>query len=680
MRLGIDIGGTFTDVVLAAPDRVVTVKVPSTRPDPSVAVLNALREIFESPELSGAAIRSVSHGTTVATNAVIEREFAPVGLVTTQGFRDLLEIGDQRRPALYDLFFEKPAQLVPRDQRREALERVDATGAVVTPLDLAGALGEAAHLIDEGIQSIAICFLHSYLQPEHEEALCAAIEAELGFDAIWTSSGSSSEYREYGRFSTTVMNAALGPVMAEYLERFGERCRDVAIEPAPLIMQSNGGVMTFADAQRHPARTLLSGPAAGVLGAIETAEKAGVPSVLTFDMGGTSTDISIVEDGRPTFVQSRDFAGFPVRGATIDIATIGAGGGSVASIDGGGRLRVGPVSAGARPGPAAYGLGGNRATVTDANVVVGRLSGDTVLAGRMMLDVEAAHRVVHDEIAVPLGLSDIEAACAILEVVNSNMALAARLVSVARGLDPDDFTLLSYGGAGGLHAVDLAAELGIPEVLVPKTPGLMCAAGLLSSPVRHEVAQTVLEEAANAGLPTLNRVWNELADEAQRWWDERGFDAAVELIPEADVRYRGQHHELTLAAPPAPWDEESLRALTADFYRLHELRYGYSIPTEPVQIVNLRLVAQAAPDPATLGILHGRGGLPEPSGRTRTRSVYWEPAGGFAETEIVDRGALPEGTRMAGPVIVEQADTTIAVPSGYCATTDANHNLRIRPL
>jgi N-methylhydantoinase A len=674
-RVGIDIGGTFTDLVLAHGEGVVGIKVLSTRPDPGEAVLPGLRELLARGGTAAEDVSALAHGTTVATNAMIEGSYARTGLITTRGFRDVLEIGTQRRPTLYDLFFEKPRVPIERRLRRGIDERVGPDGAVLVEVDVDSAVAIAHELVAEGVGSLAICFLHSYAYPNHERRVRDAIHAALPDLPVWISSDVVPEYREFERLSTTVIDAVLGPVMSDYLQRFERRVVEAGV-PAPVaLMQSNGGLAAVGEAVRAPGRTLLSGPCAGVLGAIHVAGASGIGDLLTLDMGGTSTDVSLVRSGVPAVAQTREVAGFPVRRSAMDITAIGAGGGSIAWVDAGGRLCVGPRSAGSVPGPAAYGGGGERATVTDANVVCGRLGPDARLGERVALDVDAAAAVIERDVATPLGLTVEQAALAILDVVNTNMALAARHISVARGHDPRDYTLVAYGGAGPLHAVAVAAELRVPRVLVPPAPGTLCALGLLVCDARNEFSQTQVVPTEPDALPALNRTWRDLAGRADAWLAGHAERQTV-VQHEVDLRYKGQHHELSVPVPDAPWDADDLATVRARFVAAHEERYGYAVPDEPMEIVTCRIVA-TVPSGWDGG---GRVAVPAAGERVApaeasSRPVLWNGADGFVPTAVHVRSALTPGAALAGPAIVEQADSTVALPPGSSARVDPHGNL-----
>ncbi len=675
VRVGIDIGGTFTDVVAQTENGFVSAKVPSTYPDPAPAVASALETILDRTGRTAADISALAHGTTVATNAAIERTFATVGLLTTRGFRDVLAIGRQVRPELYNLNYEVTPPLVPRRLRREVDERVDHRGDVLVEPDRDRVVAQARTLVDDGAEAICVCFLNSYANPVHEDLVAEWLRAEIPGVPVWTSAGVVSEFREYERFSTTVLNAALGPVMTHYLARFARQTADTGVRSEPTLMHSAGGVSRLEEAARRPTSTLLSGPAAGVLGAIRIGQRLGEDNLLTFDMGGTSTDLSVVRGREAEMLRLRHVEGYPVLGSTLAISTIGAGGGSIAWIDSGGRLRVGPRSAGARPGPAAYGHGGTEPTVTDAHVVIGTLPASLELGRSVVLDREAALQAMN-RVAEPLGLTAVEAARAVLDVVNTNMALAARQATVARGIDPRDHLLVAFGGAGPLHAVDLARQLGTDKVLIPATPGTLCALGLLVSDLRTEFTRTRLVDVAADHLPAINEVWTELEAQALAWTRRQDQAGSSDLSYRADVRYRGQDHSLTVAVPAAPWTPAQAEEVLTVFRREHLERNGYAAENEAIEIENFRIVPSirvggsasgTTPDTAPTGRIEA----PEAKETTpiRWRTDAEEP------TPVFHRAALPLGSHLMGPVLVLQEDTTLVVPPGASVTVQPDGSL-----
>ena len=531
----------------------------------------------------------VAHGTTVATNALLEGKGARTGLVTTRGFRDLLEIARQKRPHLYDLQADKPAPLVPRYLRREVGERLAWDGSTVEKLSLDEVRKTLDALKAEDIEALAVCFLYSFVDPAHERLVEAEIRARFPGLFVSLSADVSPEFREYERLSTTVINAYLGPLVSRYLQRFGDEVGRLGIRPAPYVNQSNGGIISVTAAAEQPVRTLLSGPSAGVMGAAWVSAAAGIDSIITFDMGGTSTDVARVENGRPVIGAQRTIAGYPVRIPSLEIETVGAGGGSIAWVDSGGALRVGPQSAGAHPGPACYGRGGTAPTVTDANVVLGRLSATQLLDGRMAVRRELAEQAIA-RLAAQLGASVVETARGIVSVVQTNMLGAIRIVSVRKGYDPRGYTLVAFGGAGPLHAAALARDLGIERVLVPPAPGILCALGLLVAPLRLDLVRTRVALLDPMTEAELAQGFDDLELQASAWLDRENVPPARRRLARAfDMRYVGQNFELTVT-PPAG-DSLDAKALRGEFLREHERVYGYAAADEPVQIVALRLTA-----------------------------------------------------------------------------------------
>jgi len=672
--LGVDVGGTFTDLVLIRLDdgAMVTHKVPSTPDDPSRAMGTGIAELLA---LAGAPAKAVSwfgHGTTVATNAMIQGRSARTGLITTDGFRDTLEIRRQRQPHNYNIRIPKPTPPVPRSLRFEISERVFLMAREpIAPrredLDTAIAAFRAAD-----VEAVAICFLHAYLDPAHERMVAGWLRQALPGVFICPSHEILGEFREYERLSTTVLNAGLGPVMSRYLARLQDRTDDIGLGCAPHILQSNGGVASPREAGEKPVRTLASGPAAGVTGAIHGCVAAGYPDIITFDVGGTSLDVCLVQGGAPAIAREKEFRGWPVRFPMMDVHSVGAGGGSIASVDAGGFLQVGPQSAGAHPGPACYDRGGTRPTVTDANVVLGRLHPERLLGGRMPIRKELAWQAIETHVAKPLGMGVEEAAHAILTILNETMMRAVRLISVEQGHDPRRFALASFGGGGPLLSQALARELGMTTVIVPPGPGLLCALGLLVADIRSDFSRTCLLPLDAASLRALKETYAALDAEATEWLRTEAEPGAKAHRQRAlDMRYLGQSHELTVPVPDAP-DAELPAALAAAFRAEHERVYGYATEA-PVQAVTARLaltVEVARPPAATP---EGAGTL-APVGHRR---AWFAESGGWTDCPIYDRASLPEGATLQGPAILEQMDTTTVLHPGQSLRRDAAGNLVI---
>jgi N-methylhydantoinase A len=678
-RLGIDVGGTFTDLVLFSEETgaLAVLKVPSVPADPSEGIMNGIAGILSRAGAAPADVVYVAHGTTVATNTLLQRSGARTALVTTRGFRDLLEIARQRRPSLYDLDRGKPRPLVRRKLRVEVPERVMADGSVRVPLDLDAVDRALDALAQEDIEALAICFLYSFVHPAHEEAVVARARQRLPGVAVSASSEVLPELREYERLSTTVANAYLLPRMGSYVRAFRRRVADAGIACAPYINQSNGGTISIDEAVRTPVRTVLSGPSAGVMGAVWLGRHRDLAALVTFDMGGTSTDVSFVRDGTPALAFEREIDGIPLRVPGLDIETIGAGGGSIAWRDSGGALRVGPESAGAHPGPACYGRGGRAATVTDANLFLGRLGPAGLLGGAMGLDAGAAAGAI-ERLGDEIGLPPVETARGIVAVVNANMAGAVRLVTVQRGVDPGGLALLAFGGAGPLHAAALARELGIRTAVVPPAPGLLCALGLLVEDLRMDTVRTFVTRLDGDALARLSALFEEMETEAVAWLDrERVPPVRRALERWLDLRYTGQNYELLVPVPEEVWSGPRVDALRERFLAMHEAAYGYAAPDEPIQLVNARMVARGRPDPPAL-TPHPRAAAAIASAETGRRRVFFESANDFVDCAIYDRAGLGAGHVVIGPAVVEQFDSTTLIHPGQRAEVDHLGFLLIR--
>lgn len=678
--IGVDVGGTFTDVTLVdtRTGAIMNHKVPSTPDDPSRAIMSGVVQILEMNQIPVAEVRYLAHGTTVATNALIERKGAVTGLLVTQGFRDLLEIGRQTRPSLYDFFKEKAEPVVPGHLRLEVDERLYANGEAYRPLDKASLREAIGRLKDEGVQSIAVCFLFSYLNPEHEKAAVEEIRQLFPEAYVSASHQVVPEFREYARLSTTAINAYLGPVMKRYMENFQNSVREVGIPVDPYITQSNGGIISIQESVANPVRTAVSGPAAGVVAASHLAELTGYTNMITFDMGGTSADFSLIENGQPKVSMDREVEGFPARIPMLDIHACGAGGGSIAWLDEGGALKVGPESAGSMPGPAAYGRGGTRPTVTDANVILGRLNPEGILGGRMALDVEASKRAVQEHICDKTNLSLMEATMGILSVVNANMTRAIRLISVQKGYDPREFTLVSFGGAGGLHCGALARELNIPRILVPPSPGTFCSLGLLVTDIRSDYVRSSLQVASGSSMETIRALFADMQREGSEMLQKEGVEEAKRRFNLGiDMRFKGQNYELTIPVDWSELTEAGVQSIVERFHQQHERIYGYSNQTGVIEFVNYRVTALGELPKATLE----KGGMA--SDRTvqpaSFRDVYFSECDtpGYYRTAIYNRTDLAPGDTVAGPAIIEQMDSTILILPEQTMNVDPYRNLVI---
>jgi N-methylhydantoinase A len=678
--IGIDTGGTFTDLVLAQPttSRWHYHKVPTRTSDPAQGILDGVVEILQLAGVEASQVSYLVLGTTLATNAVLERKWARTGLVTTRGFGDVLSLARQRRPHYFNLDVQKPVPPVVPSDCMEVAERVSAEGAVVTSLDEPGVLRAIDGLRRSGVEAVAVCFLHSYQSPAHEERARALIAERWPDVHVSISSEVLPEFREYERFITTVVNASLIPIMDKYLESFEQGVRALGIRSAAHVMQSNGGAATTNTVRQRPINTFFSGPAGGAMGAVALGEETGIRNLITFDMGGTSTDVCLIRDGAPAMKNEREMGGFPVRTRSLDIHTIGAGGGSIAWIDAGGMLKVGPQSAGASPGPAAYGRGGTLPTVTDANVLLGRLSPTSLLGGRMAMYPEAAETAIQTGTAERLRKSVEDVAIGILEIANAHMTGAVRVISVEQGEDPRNYALVAFGGAGPLHATDVAAMAGMRHVIVPPRPGVFSAQGLLQSDRRGDFSITRLAPANSQALPAMNAGLDELSRRAAAWLLIEGVqgDEQTRHLWQIDLRYQGQNSVLIVDTEAGRLDDSTLARAITGYHAKHKALYGYDMPGQPVEVVNLRV---------SITVGHGRIGASPPTtiaagGFTRsdypTRKV-WFAATGFIETPVIPRESLAPGGTLTGPAIVEQMDTTTVIPPGALTTVDRMGYLHI---
>lgn len=656
-RIGIDTGGTFTDVVLydAATGTVHTAKTRSTPSAFDRGVLTALDEGLDLGDASPAAVSFLSHGTTVGTNAVLEGDLPPLGLITNAGLRDVLEIGDQTRPALYDLQVDKPPYLIPRRRRLGVPGRIDAAGDEVEPLDEAAVRAAVRELADAGVDAIVVAMLFSFLNDAHERRVGELVEAEAPGLAYALSSAVDPEPREYRRTVTTVLNEAVKSRTADYFDRLREGVADRDIDVPLHVMHSGGGVFGAEAAIRRALRTVLSGPAAGAIGARDAAVEAGFDFAIGLDMGGTSADVSIVEDGTVVRTTAGEIADLPITIPQLDINTVGAGGGSIAWVDDGGGLRVGPDSAGAEPGPICYDRGGDRPTVTDAQVLLGRIDPAVFEGEAVEAAVDRAREAVERELAEPLGETVERAALSVIQVANAKMARELRRVTVERGRDPDDFALVAFGGAGPLHASAIADHVGIGTVLVPRSPGVLSARGLLVADVRMD------ESAAYRGddpdPAAVERQFEELESSVRDRIRDGGFaDADLEVERLLEMRYHGQSFELRVPVEEPSLDAAGLEAVRERFHGQHARRYGHAMPDEPVEIVTLR-VAGTVPTPGIEA--------PAPAAtdrQARERSVQFDD--GTYPTSVYDRDALEPGDTVSGPAVIEDRGSTALVPPG----------------
>ena len=684
--VGVDVGGTFTDVVFADTESgdAKIHKVPTTPEDPSDGVSAAIRGLCERHQIAPSEIDHLLHGTTIATNAILQHDGARTGMITTRNYRDILHIGRHQRPEHYSIMQEVPWQdrvLVRRQHRLTVPERViPPRGEVLVDLDEGELRSAVSELKAAGVESIAVCFLFSYLNPKHENRAQEIIEQEFPECFVTTSSSVSPQFREFERFTTASMNAFIGPKVRDYVNHLAERIGDDGIDADLHVMSSNGGVATAKMVSERPVMTLLSGPAAGVLGGAWTGELSDRSRLITFDMGGTSADIGIVSDGTFAQASARDtwIAGYPLLVSMIDIHTIGAGGGSIAYADSGGGFRVGPRSAGAAPGPAAYGRGGQQPTVTDANVVLGRLNSSYFLGGEMPLDEDASHKVIAT-LASALSLDTAATAEGILTIVTANMANAIRSRTVQKGIDPRDFSLVAFGGAGPLHAVDVALALDMSEVIIPLYPGITSAVGLLTTDLRYDTIRTEFQVSENMDLARLNDDLADMEKELTTQFLADGLDHAdISFLRSGDLRYVGQGYELRVNIPSGLLDEERTAEVFNQFHEQHRAEYGHDFPDSPIEIVNARVTG--------IGQMPKIGRPQVNSGQAKnTDSITSAPcmfrANGSLEsfdTAFYQRELLPIEEPIEGPAIILQRDSTTVVPPGNTFTADAANNIIIR--
>jgi N-methylhydantoinase A len=674
--VGIDVGGTFTDLTAVddATGLVVVTKVPSRPRNEAAAVLDGLAALGIAPR----DVRRLVHGTTVGTNAVLERRGAPVAVLTTAGFRDLIEIGRTKRniPALFVPTFVRPKPVVERKRRFEVTERLAADGSVLVPLDVASVERALDAAVASGAEAIAVCLLHAYLNPSHERIVADIAKGRCPGVPVSGSADVVAEYREFERFSTTVLNAYLQPLMDAYLSGLEQRLRGVGYAHGVLTVASSGGMMTTETARRLPIKTIFSGPAGGVSQACFVGAACGVRDLITYDMGGTSTDVCLVRDLTPLATSDGMVGAFPVKVPQIDMHTVGAGGGSLAWLDLDGSLQVGPRSAGANPGPAAYGLGGTEPTVTDANVVLGRIGTTRRLGGSITLDAARARRAVTDLAARMDGTLTVDAlAEGIVRIAVARMTSAIREISIQRGHDPRDFTLIAFGGAGPMHALALADEIGIPRVLVPRHPGNFSALGLLASDIKHDEVRT------RVGLlrerwPLVPALLAEMESGVRRQLELEGFEAPQQRLHRTlDLRYRSQAFELNLPlGDETEPGERALAALETAFHREHLAMYGHADETAAIELVNVRLSAYgvvAKPTPAR----PAGGAAALDAALVERRPVRFD--GATHDCPVWERERLPAGAELTGPAIVEEFGATTVVPPGWRGALDVHGNLRL---
>lgn len=678
--IGVDVGGTFTDLSLynTDADEIFNYKLSSTPSDPSQAIVEGIMAVLELLDIKAGEISYLAHGTTVATNALIEKKGARVGLITTEGMKDLMEIGWQKRPNLYDLLRPKAERIIPPGLKCEVPERILYDGSVKTPLNEEAVIRVIRYLKKQGAEAVAVCTLFSYLSPAHENRIKELVQKYFPEAYVSVSHELVHEFREYSRMSTTVLNAYLGPVMKKYVEHFEESVKQVGVKVHPYVTQSNGSIISIGETVDCPIKTAVSGPSAGVIGAAYIGSLCGLKNIITFDMGGTSIDVSLIEDGKPQMSNERLVEGYPARIPMIDIVTLGAGGGSIARIDEGGALKVGPESAGATPGPACYMRGGVDPCVTDANIVLGKLNSRRILGGRMEVDRELAEKAIKANICEKSGLSLPEAAAGIIRVVNSNMMRAIRIVSVERGYDARDFALMAFGGAGPLHACEVAKELGIREVLIPPNPGTLCSLGLLMADTKFDLSRSRIMLAEAGNMAAVNQVFEEMLEEGRILLDkekipenQRTFTASV------DARYERQNYEINIPLLSWKMTEEGLDLALERFHEAHEKNFGYCNANFKVQLVNFRLsaVGEIGKPELVCKTLREDACLPTPQ---EVRLTLFTGEEAYMKTPVYDRDGFVPGLRAAGPMVIEQMDCTTVIPPGWDVTADGYGNLHIR--
>jgi len=687
--IGVDVGGTFTDVVVTDTEAALTSihKVPTTPEDPSLGVIRGLQEICTRAGIARDEVEHVMHGTTIATNAILEYDGAVTGMVTTAGYRDIIHIGRHQRPQHYSIMQDIPWQdrpLVRRRHRLTVAERLTPPrGEVETALDEEAVRQAARQLRDAKVEAIAVCFLFSYLNPAHEDRAREIIEAEYPECFVTTSASVSPQFREFERFTTAAMNAFVGPKVRSYVRDLEAAINDNGFGAELHVMGSNGGVASAAMVAERPVLTLLSGPAAGVLGGLMSGELSGRHNLITFDVGGTSADIGLIRDGEFSEATARDtwIGGYPVMAPMIDIHTIGAGGGSIAYIDAGGAFRVGPQSAGAQPGPAAYAKGGDQPTVTDAQIVLGRLPPHNFLGGEMTLQADASRAVI-DRLAAEIGLGREEAAEGLLTIVNANMANAIRARTIQKGHDPREFALVAFGGAGPLHGVDVARDLGIPEVIVPPFPGITSAVGLLTTDLKYDAIRTEFQISEAVDAARLTDDFGSMQHALAQQFERDGLAGGdVAYTRYGDLRYVGQGYELRVPVADGPLGDATLAQLFDDFQEIHRGQYGHAFADSPIEIVNIRLTGIGRMPKIKLGEMQAVdviGGNLD-NAILETSQCTFRRNGELVSlaTPLIARDAMPTGIPIEGPAIIIQTDSTTVVPPGARATADAGGNLII---
>ena len=676
MYIGVDVGGTFTDIAVNRDDGTTLLlhKLSSTPAAPEEAILQGLHSLFAQHDLNFTDTERLAHGTTVGTNAIIQRKGGNVALVTSQGFRDLIEIGRQTRPTVYDMHLDHPPVLVERGMRFEVPQRRLADGRIHVPLDETAVEELAGQFDDACLNCIVICFLHSYAFPEDEERAAEIMRKHVPDTIkVITSSSVYPEFREFERFSTAVLNGALLSVVGSYLDRLTDEAGRLGLPTDVKISQSSGGLMSVRTAREFPVRASLSGPAAGVQGALYRARVAGFQDIITLDVGGTSADVALLKDLTPSEVNERTIGGFPVRIPCMDVNSVGAGGGSIAWIDTDGLLKVGPQSAGAVPGPACYDLGGTQATVTDANIVLDRLNSEALLDGRMPINKARSVATIND-LAENLQMDSDNVALGIIQVACSRMVKAIRSISIERGYDPKDFALLAFGGAGALHAVDVARELGMNTILIPPNPGILCAEGAMNADITADFVNTAFCELTEDNVPAIQAIAGTLAKKVEHWFENEAVTPQQRLLVwSVGARYFGQNYELTLNVDMDLDAAEFVARTRQDFQDAHVALYGFASEDEPVQIVNVMAKAVGELQQGQLPLIQTQ----SDSEPLEYRNSLFK-SGVRQRTPVLRRGDLHAGQEIPGPAIIEQLDSTVIIFPNDTCHVDEWGNLIIR--
>jgi N-methylhydantoinase A len=677
--IGVDVGGTFTDfsVFHHETGRLFHFKHSSTNEDSSIAIVDGIKQILAEEGVSADAVSYLAHGTTVSTNALIEKKGAEIGVITTEGFEDIMEIGTQKRPFMYDSLGQKPPSLIRPGMGCGVPERVGHDGTVITRLDEEAVRKVVRRFRKNGVNAIAVSTLFSFLNPVHEQRIKAIITEE--YPAAYTSVSSElvPEFREFSRMSTTVLNAYLGPVMKEYVGNFQKAVKGIGMRVEPYVTQSNGSIITIKETIDCPIKTAISGPSAGVIAAAYLGRQCRCDKIITFDMGGTSADISLVEYYQAQVSNERLVIGYPARIPMINIITIGAGGGSIARIDEGGVMKVGPQSAGSTPGPACYHRGGVLPTVTDANIYLGKLNRETILGGRMDVDVNLAMDAIERELCAKSGLSLQQAANGVINVVNSNMIRAIRVISFEKGYDVREFTLMAFGGAGPLHACEVARELGIRAVLIPPSPGTLCSLGLLLADTKFDFCRTNIMDACGESLDDARALFEGMVAEGDAMLAKEGVAPERRAFEWAlDMRYDRQNYEITIPLRDTLFSQTQLDAAIADFHTAHERAYGYRNETAPIRLVSFRVTAIGMIDKPGLREYEIVPDLPPPE-PVATRDVLFAGQTEFVPTSVYHRDSCEAGCVLTGPAIIEQMDSTTVVPPRWRAEVDSYFNLRL---